>query len=177
MKFISTFIYAVVVLFLFSAGCLSAENIRAETRMFDAEGKDVGTVTFEESEGGTVRINISLRSLPPGENAFHIHENAVCETPDFKSAGGHFNPGKKHHGFLNRRGPHAGDFPNIEVDVNGVCETSFVTDRISLKKNNRHSLFRGGGTSVVIHEKPDDYFTDPAGKGGKRVACGVILNK
>ncbi|MER2010654.1 MAG: superoxide dismutase family protein, partial [Psychrobacillus sp.] len=29
-------------------------------------------------------------------------------------------------------------------------------------------------SSLVIHEKADDYKTDPAGNSGARIACGVI---
>jgi len=32
----------------------------------------------------------------------------------------------------------------------------------------------GGGTSLVVHERPDDMRTDPAGNSGRRIACGVI---
>jgi len=27
---------------------------------------------------------------------------------------------------------------------------------------------------MVVHEKADDYKSDPAGNAGKRIACGVI---
>jgi superoxide dismutase, Cu-Zn family len=30
------------------------------------------------------------------------------------------------------------------------------------------------GKSVIIHENPDDYRTQPAGNSGKKLACGVI---
>lgn len=30
------------------------------------------------------------------------------------------------------------------------------------------------GRSVIIHENPDDYRSQPAGNAGKRLACGVI---
>jgi len=38
-----------------------------------------------------------------------------------------------------------------------------------------NSLFHAGGTALVIHAKPDDGKTDPAGNAGARVACGVII--
>lgn len=28
--------------------------------------------------------------------------------------------------------------------------------------------------SVLIHESPDDYRTQPAGRSGRRLACGVV---
>jgi Cu-Zn family superoxide dismutase len=37
-----------------------------------------------------------------------------------------------------------------------------------------NSLFHDGGTAIVIHEKEDDYKTDPTGNSGGRIACGVI---
>jgi len=30
------------------------------------------------------------------------------------------------------------------------------------------------GKSVIIHENPDDYRTQPSGNAGKRLACGLI---
>ena len=30
------------------------------------------------------------------------------------------------------------------------------------------------GKSVIIHQNPDDYRSQPAGNAGKRLACGVI---
>jgi Cu-Zn family superoxide dismutase len=30
------------------------------------------------------------------------------------------------------------------------------------------------GRSVLIHENPDDYRTQPGGDSGRRIACGVI---
>jgi len=38
------------------------------------------------------------------------------------------------------------------------------------------SLFKEGGTALVIHANPDDYKTDPAGNAGARIACGVIAH-
>jgi len=38
-----------------------------------------------------------------------------------------------------------------------------------------NSVFTGGGTALVIHEKADDMKTDPSGNAGNRIACGVIV--
>jgi len=37
-----------------------------------------------------------------------------------------------------------------------------------------NSLFHPKGTAIVIHADPDDEMTDPSGKSGARIACGVI---
>jgi superoxide dismutase, Cu-Zn family len=36
------------------------------------------------------------------------------------------------------------------------------------------SVFDSDGSTLVIHQAPDDYETDPAGNSGERLACGVI---
>src|ERR1039458_6225278 len=57
--------------------------------------------------------------LRPGEHAIHFHQNAKCDAPDFKPAGGHFNPDAKKHGLENPEGHHAGDNPNFTAGANG----------------------------------------------------------
>jgi superoxide dismutase, Cu-Zn family len=93
--------------------------------------------------------------------------------PDFKSAGGHFNPTGKQHRKDNPLGAHAGDMANFNVGANGTARFSVVNSAVTLG-DGANSLFHEGGTSLVIHEKSDDYKTDPAGNAGNRVACGVI---
>jgi Cu/Zn superoxide dismutase len=39
-----------------------------------------------------VLLQLSLKGVPTGEHAFHIHAVGKCEPPKFESAGGHFNP-------------------------------------------------------------------------------------
>ena len=30
------------------------------------------------------------------------------------------------------------------------------------------------GKTIIIHDKPDDFTTQPSGNSGKKIACGVI---
>ncbi len=36
------------------------------------------------------------------------------------------------------------------------------------------ALFGPNGTSLVIHDRPDDYKSQPSGNAGDRIACAVI---
>jgi superoxide dismutase, Cu-Zn family len=157
-----------------SASAAMFKNKGIEVDFKTSQGQDAGTAILTPAGSG-VKVKLNLMNLPEGEHALHVHQNAKCDEPDFKTAGGHFNPDNKEHGTKNPKGPHAGDMPiNLQVMADGTDHLSFVTDSISLKKNAKNSVFANGGTAFVIHEKADDMMTDPTGNAGGRIACGVI---
>lgn len=132
-----------------------------------------GVVTFRDVPGGTM-VFVNVSGLPPyrpaiggedpiGPNGFHVHEFGSCQVGDpndpFQAAGGHWNPDNQPHG------NHAGDFP-VLFSNHGRAVMSFFTDRFKPAEV--------VGRTVIIHQNPDDYRTQPAGDSGKRLACGVI---
>jgi Cu-Zn family superoxide dismutase len=152
---------------LLAAPAFAADKATAVLK--DAEGNEVGQATLTATPAG-VLIDLDLTAVPPGDHAFHIHAVGKCEPPDFKSAGGHFNPEEDKHGLMNRAGPHAGDMPNLHVPDSGKLVIEVFNPMVHLGKG----LLDADGSALVIHSGADDYQTDPAGNAGDRIACGVV---
>ena len=132
-----------------------------------------GTVTFKDTSNGT-EVCAKIYGLPEykpakggnppvGPHGFHIHEFGSCEVDDinnpYRLAGGHYNPTNQPHG------NHAGDFP-VLFSNNGYSSMCFFTNKFRV-----NDII---GKSVIIHENPDDYRSQPSGAAGKRLACGII---
>ena len=155
--------------------CTAAVSAHAETAkavLKDKSGKDVGTVDLVQTPHG-VLLKLSVKGIPAGEHAFHVHAGGKCEPP-FTSAGGHFNPGGKKHGMEAADGPHAGDMPNLHVPPSGELAVEVANPAISLVKGQPNSVFDADGSAVIIHAAAADYKTAPTGNAGDRIACGVI---
>ncbi len=114
-----------------------------------------GLPDFSEKTENTAQV---------GPFGFHIHEKDTCGSihsdMPFEAAGGHWNPDGEPHG------NHAGDFPLL-FSNGGTAKMLFYTDRFFP----RDVI----GRSVVIHQSPDDYTTQPSGNSGRRIACGNIV--
>jgi Cu-Zn family superoxide dismutase len=133
----------------------------------DSKKRRVGTVRTR-LEKGRVMVDLDTIGLPPGVHGVHIHEVAKCEAPSFESAGDHWNWTHKKHGHKAKQGHHAGDLGNLVVGRDGKGQATFT---MSLKDWDPKVR---GGLPIIIHAKPDDEKTDPTGKSGARIACGVL---
>jgi superoxide dismutase, Cu-Zn family len=144
----------------------------ANAALKGGDGKDLGTAELIQTPAG-VLLKLSVKGLPPGEHAFHVHAVGKCEAP-FTSAGGHFNPGNKKHGMMAAEGQHAGDMPNLHIPQSGDLVVEVLNPAITLEKGKPNSVFDADGSAIIIHAGKDDYKTDPTGEAGGRIACGLI---
>jgi len=167
------------------SGCAAAGTI-ANTQTItlrDAAGRTVGTALLTPATEG-VQVVLSASGLPGGTHGVHVHQNGVCDpapppnaegrVEPFSTAGPHFNPTTRQHGFENPNGHHVGDLRNLPVDANGRGTLNGVAMGATLEGFGANSLRKAGGTSLVVHANTDDYRTDPSGNSGPRIACGVI---
>ena len=124
-----------------------------------------GEVRFYQ-ERGTVLVVAEISGLPTcGESGFfalHIHEGNSCGGEGFSQTGGHYNPkGVAHPN-------HAGDLPPL-LRYGDCAFLAVRTDRFCVQEVI--------GKTVVIHDGPDDFRSQPAGNAGEKIACGVICKK
>lgn len=121
-----------------------------------------GCVRFYQ-ERGCIRIVAQISGLPKksktGFFGFHIHQGESCGGSAFSETGSHYDPNGWEHP------KHAGDLPPLlACGANGyLCV-----------KTDRFAISDVIGKTVVIHSDPDDFYTQPAGNAGKKIACGVI---
>jgi Cu-Zn family superoxide dismutase len=143
---------------------------KAKAVLTPTRGNEVlGEILFEEVSDG-VKISGRIKGLTPGKHGFHIHEKGDCSSPDASSAGEHYNPHDHPHASRESQKRHLGDLGNIEADSQGVAVFEFIDSVIKLQGKN--SILE---KSVIIHEKADDFITQPTGGAGSRLSCGVIL--
>jgi Cu-Zn family superoxide dismutase len=132
-----------------------------------------GEATFSAS-AGKVTMRVTVTGLPPGTHAMHLHEKGDCSDPEAKAAGAHWNPSNEAHGRWGHGAFHHGDIGNLEANAKGEATLTFTTDLWTIGGPASSDIV---GRSVIVHEKADDFQTQPTGNAGGRVGCGVIQKK
>ncbi len=150
----------------------TAEDMMVATATLKtADGTELGTVTFTQHPGGGTEMVADLHGVQgAGEHGIHVHETGECSAPDFKSAGGHFNPQGTDHACPPTTPRHAGDFGNIEISADGSGHLDETSDLITVTPGDTSVV----GKAVILHEGQDDCTSQPSGNAGPRLACGVV---
>ena len=156
-----------------SAAAATAPDPGTTAVMRDSAGRELGTLTLTESNGGIV-VAGRLTGLTPGDHGIHVHMVGRCDAPTFESAGEHWNPTSRQHGSQNPQGPHLGDIPNVTVGADSSAAVNLSMPGGGSMRTGASMIMDTDGAAVVIHSAPDDYRTDPSGGSGARVACGVV---
>jgi Cu/Zn superoxide dismutase len=140
-------------------------QVRGSAQYPDIEGI---VAFYPDNEGVLVLTAVTGLPAPTGEcgntvHGMHIHDGGSCsgnENDPFAEAGTHYNPGDCPHP------EHAGDLPPLFASDgsawNAVLLGRFGIDEVI-------------GKTVVIHQKYDDFETQPSGDSGLKIACGVIV--
>ncbi len=129
-----------------------------------------GAVEFRQTQAG-VLVTASVQGLPENRErpcaypvfALHIHSGNACTgTPDmpFADVKGHYNPNNCPHPL------HAGDLLPL-ISGGGYAWYTFLSGRFRV----RDVI----GRTVIVHQKPDDFTTQPSGNAGAMIACGRII--
>lgn len=150
-----------------------SKGVQSIARLESTKGSQVtGTLQFFPLAEGGIRVQGRVEGLAPNtEHGFHIHEKGDCSSGDGLSAGGHFNPAQQAHGkFGDSKPHHLGDLPSLDADPQGVATIDFVSKNLALNRPHNGIL----GRSLIVHNDPDDYTTQPTGNSGARLACAVI---
>ncbi|MVA82551.1 superoxide dismutase family protein [Agrobacterium vitis] len=154
-------------------GTANAQGAATGSASFvNAGGQANGNAELAGMAAGGVLIKLEVTGLPAGQwVAVHVHETGSCDhTMKHESAGGHFNPGSKEHGYKAANGPHAGDMPNQYVGSDGVLRAE-IFNHIVLLDDGETGI---KGRALMVHAKADDYESQPSGDAGERLACAVI---
>ena len=128
-----------------------------------------GSVKFYQTARGVLTL-AEILNLPVSEEkcgndifAFHLHSGASCTgnaEDEFADAGTHYNPTECPHPY------HAGDMPPL-FSADGTAFLAFLSDRFTADEI--------VGKTVIIHDMPDDFTTQPSGNAGNKIACGEIM--
>jgi len=147
-----------------------AQHCPVEVEAYPLPGRQAGHLHVDEDAAGRRSQSRSTRFCTVGADERRICRGFLDHTGGHESAGGHFNPGGKEHGFNAPNGPHAGDMPNQYVGSDGTLRAQVLNTFVSLAEGENSVK----GRALMVHGGADDYESQPSGKAGERLACAVV---
>lgn len=146
-------------------------NAKAEIKGGSIYPNIKGQVYFKETKDGVI-VTVQIHGLPTSKNncqgnffGLHIHEGNSCTgilEDEFANVKMHYNPTNCPHPL------HIGDLPPL-LENNGYAYMSVLVNKFKIS-----DII---GKTVIIHDMPDDFTTQPSGNSGKKIACGVIQKR
>ncbi|MBA3623690.1 MAG: superoxide dismutase family protein [Methylibium sp.] len=177
---ISRLLCATFATLVLASGASAQQPATATAMLKTADGKPGGTARFTDTPKGVMEIAVEAMGLTPGQHGMHVHQNPDCAPgPEantgkiipFGATGGHFDPmNTKNHSHPGDPKGHAGVLPMIKAGADGNAKATHTTRALSVTAGKASVV----GRSLVIHEKEDDFKSDPSGNSGGRVLCGLI---
>ena len=164
------FLLCLSVIFVMSPCTVFAEKITQAVAVISptASSNVHGVVQFSAVPEG-IKVHATFSGLAPGKHGFHIHEFGDISASNGSGVGGHFNPLKKEHNSPDATDRHCGDMGNVVADKEGFATLDYVDKSLSL--NGENSII---GRGVIVHEKEDDFKTQPTGGAGNRIGQGTV---
>ncbi len=156
--------------------------VAATASIIGSSGTPIGSADFYQGPKG-VLVSLSVSGMSPGWHGVHFHWTGQCDAAGkFASAQHHMGLQAGPHGYLQSKGPHAGDLPNIMIAADGTGAAEYYTDMVRLSGTGKPrkgvtDMMDADGSSIIIHEKQDDQFAQPSGGAAARVACGVVQKR
>ena len=141
-------------------------TVSAGRAKVQVKSKKVSGYIFITALGGAIKAQGSIQGLPSGKTfGLHVHDKTSCE-----GASADLNPDRQNHGGPADSQSHTGDLGNITADGSGQAVVSVIKPNAKLDNGPSGLL----GRVLVVHERFDDFKTQPDGDSGNVIACGVI---
>ncbi len=148
-----------------------APNAHAKIKGSTEYSNITGSTGFYQTPYGIMVIT-SVFGLPSSIDAcnnnifaIHIHSGESCtgnSLDPFLNAGVHYNPKGCPHPH------HSGDMPPLFSSA-GYAFSAYLTNNFTIDEI--------AGKAVVIHDRADDFTSQPSGNSGAKIACGIIIKK
>jgi Cu-Zn family superoxide dismutase len=150
----------------------SGKQAKAAISATKATIQGSGSISFAQDKNGEVKMELELSfpSKAAQTIAVHIHEHGDCGN-EGNEAHGHWNPTQSAHGKWGIEPFHLGDIGNVQLDASGKGRLKLETKLWSVGTGDANDVI---GKAIMVHDKADDFTTQPTGNAGARIGCGVI---